>query len=445
MTLVYVFIIALLLYIQKVYGKKLLTILSGIVILLIITITSSDSLKYIVVTLTQKVITDEYVIKYILIITLLYLISELLIVLGFQNILLDLIEGRSVNRQKFYMHLLSTISTNVDNDYLLTDDQNRNAYESSAFINSMLNIISIPFLTIVLLIMSVISQETEINLFILLLISTNFFAIFWFFKRTIDFKNDITIDYQYYEDHLIKKGNHADVQSVSYNGFKFFFVRNVVYLLVAISTGFYFQQVALFLITFLSLVFIDLFIIAEFFVFNHKEIEEKIIYVSIFNGIKKVFNDVITILAGMMFVILASDLLLKYTGFSNTQNLNLFILSIGFCFFVTYFTKNYIFGLIFTTPLISLIYSNYLVDSFSINILILFVAVLTIAQHMAIIKVSLTNRDGLIDLFYHMGATAITYIIFIISSNIFWAFLAMFIFLVVYRYIIIKFFVNKTI
>jgi len=445
MTLVYIFIVSALLYIQKVYGKKLLTILSGIAILLVITITNVDNLRYIIVTLSQKVITDEYVIKYIAIITLLYLISELFIVLGFQNIILDLIDGKSSNRQKFYMHILSIISTNVDNDYLLANETNRSTYESSSFINSMLNIISIPFLTVTLLVMSVIGQGAEINFFIILMISTNFFAIFWFFKRTVDFKNGIEIEYEYHVDHLIKKGNHAQVQSVTYNGFRLFFIRNIVYLIAAISVGIFYTQMSMFLIVFLTLVFIDLFISAEFFVFNNKEIEEKLIYVSIFNGIKKVFNDVIVIIAGMMFVILASDLLIKYTGFSNTQNLYLFILSLVFCFFVTYLTKNYIFGLIFTAPLISTIYSIYLVDSFSINILILFIGVITVAQHMSIIKVNFTKKQDLIDLVYHIMSTIVTYTVFITFGSILLAFATLALLLVGYRYIIIKLFTNKTI
>ena len=439
MFVIYLIIIAALVFVQRTYNKQYITILLGIFLLLYIKFPNFENFKFSLITLTQKVFLDEDVFRFTILISLLYLISELLIILGFQKLFVFHLNKRTNKQQKKYMHILALLSTNVDSSDMLLGNENEDVYNSSSFIVSTISFLSIPFLTTVFLILSIFGQSINYTT-IIAIIFANFYAIFWFFKRFIDFKYEVNIKYSYYLDRLLQKDNHSENQLQVYKKGKWLAIRIGIYFVLSFILGFLVNDFSYGVFSFLILIFIDLFMCAEFFVFSNKHIDEKLIYSSLFNGSKKIFYDVISIILGIMFVITASDYLVRLTAFNHSENIILFIFSIILGAVITYITKRYTIGIILTLPLISVVFSSLSIQNFEMVGLILFISSIYMAQHFSILKIDLKNKNSIIDLGYQVIVVVCCNILYAFTSDLILSLALLVIFIVIYlKYVITKF------
>ncbi|MGL5020536.1 MAG: hypothetical protein ACRC5R_00715 [Mycoplasmatales bacterium] len=439
MFVIYLIIIAALVFVQYVYNKQYITILLGVFLLLYIKFPNFENFKYSLIALTQKVFLNEDVFKFTILISLLYLISELLIILGFQKLFVFHLNKRTTKQQKNYMHTLAIISTNIDSSDILRGNENEDVYNSSSFIVSTISFLSIPFLTTVFLIFSIFGQAINSST-IVAIICANFYAIFWFLKRFIDFKYDVNIKYSYYLERLLQKDNHSENQLEVYKKGKWLSIRIVIYFVVSIILSFVINDFSYGIFSFLILIFIDLFMCAEFFVFSKKHIDEKLIYSSLFNGSKKIFYDVIIIVLGIMFVITASDYLVKFTTFNHSENIILFIFSIIIGVVITYITKKYTIGIILTLPLISVVFSSLSIQNFEMVGLVLFISSIYMAQHFSILKIDFKNKITIIDLSYQIIVVVCCNVLYAFTSDLIISLTLLVAFVLIYRkYVITKF------
>lgn len=438
MLMVYLCIVGVLLFIQYIYNKQYVTILVGIFFILFLELPNLEELKYSVVSLVQKIYSNETIIVFTIIISLLYLISELFIVLGFQRDFLHFLNKKSKKSQKVYMHLLGLLSTNIDNTDLMMDDENQAIHNSSAFIVSTLNVFSVPFLTSLFMITSVFSNLFDVATIFLVIMTTNFFALFWFIKRIIDIKKNAKIEYRYYQERLIQKNSVSEHQNYKYGGQKWMLLRILLYVIIAFGSIFLIDKAEYSIIGFLILVFADLFISSEFFVFKKKNIDEKLIYILIFNGFKKIFSDIIVIILGMMFVITASDILLKFGDFSYLENIGLFGLLIFVAGLITFRTRHYTLGIVLTIPVLYLIVNSFVLQNSGQIAVVFFLAAIYISQHLSILKIDVKKRSTIIDFGFQLLVVIICYISFALFYNVFYTLILLSILLLIYATYIIK-------
>ncbi len=433
----YILIVLLILYIQKQYANETLSLIVGVFFLIT---TKSDSLLDFRLSLTssiKKLLFSEQVLMFLLIFILVLLISELTLFLGVQRRIEKTIDTKSRFIRKTYMHLFSSLSSNLEVEDTYFGDKYGTIFRSSAFIMSTLNIFALVPITSYFVVLIIFDSFSSQQLIFFLFFS-NYFAIYWFFKRIIDFRHATNIEYKYDEDKLSLKTKTKFRYDYYVSDHKLFSYRYLIYLTIGIGAFYYFNNFLIGAIFCLILIFLDLLMIAVLFAFHHQEIDELFLYELLVSGSKKLLKNVTNILLGILFVLIATELLTSFSYLLVSETLILYIVLGVVGVIGTYYTKNVTLVIILVVPIFYLLYRGNISGTLEIQLISIYITFLFMVRHFSLIHINLKNRLFRVDFIYQLIVIFTAYTTLFITKNILLGLIPVFISLLIYNFIIVK-------
>ncbi len=425
-----------------------LLIIQLIAFILIINITRNTKLHYLLLIFINLVIIAkfnmqfvsslfdnfkniEFIINLIVLLSLIYLINELLNFTNFSKSFDRFINNRIKKFKKYIFLLLSSFNSNIDfsSSKLLTED---NFYNYS-FLMSSINVFSILSLEILFILIFINSSYSYIwlNFFFF-----NFFIFIWIFKKILDIKNDNIITYQYkdyYKKVFLNK--HKDNGDIDYDPKYNLNYKKVLTILIITGLSLFIFilifNIDLFstILLFFLMIFILLTIYIYFLIYKTSFISEKTFYVNLFSNLKFLLNHLVEIILALIF--LHSNLII-YNIFNNSSLNNsllvfIIILILGLIF--TLLSYSYMLPLVLVTPLV-LTYSN------NIFLIFLYSLIILLFNFKSIKNIS-KNKTLLKELFIIIVGGSLTFLISFIINYIFG-----FLFLILYLFLM-KVFYDK--
>lgn len=403
------------------------------VLALLILVQSSSINMFItnIIALFSQVVLSKSLLILILILVLINCITELILFMGQHHLLEESIAKKSPFVQKTYVHLISSLSTNVNfrNSKLIND--NINIFESSSFLMSTLMVISIPFLMVFFFVYPTFVATGDLSNLVLALLVSNFFAIYWLVKRIIDFKFEKNHKYYYHTKHLLLEEDHvAHVNETVV--LKNFFMRALIVTAIVVVISLV-TSINLLILVILALVFIfvDLFINVEIQAYKVKDIREKDLYYRLFYAIKKITSNLATFILGVLFIYEATALLNSesYYEFSGLIIMLLVFVLLGVV--ATYYTKKYIIGFLITIPLFSIFMLNYPFSGDYYLLILIIQGVIMFTYFLSIMHIDFRNMKQLKELSYMALAGFFSYFLLFLTGNFGISLLALLVFLLI--------------
>lgn len=418
MLLIYILLCLFFIFLLKETKKLNVSLFLALILLIFSQSLSVPTMIIDFITLISDVVISKTFIILIAILILINCITELIMFLGQHELVEKYISKKSTFIQKTYVHIISAFSTNINFRSSELVAENQNIFDSSSFLMSTLLIISIPFLMIFFYFFPTLLSLGNLTVVCVALVLTNFFAIFWFIKRIVDFKLGRDRTYNYYSDLLV----HEEKRVRSANQkilFKNFFKRAFVFVLL-VSGIIAFTSINLMFGAFIYLViiFIDLFITVEIFSFKTKLVSEKKIYMRLFFAVKKMVKNLVSFIFGMLFIAEATNLLSDFTFYNNESLVFLFVTFTCVSVTATYYTKNYVTGFIIAIPIINIFVLNYpFFEEYFILIFVLQGAVL-FSYFLSIIHINISDKTLIREITFMFLTCVIAYLLLVIFSSI---------------------------
>ncbi len=363
-----------------------------------------------------------FIVNLIILLSLIYLINELLNFTNFSKIIDNLIINKIKKFKEYVFLFLSAFNSNIDfsSSKLLND----NNFYNYSFLMSSINIFSILSLEILFILVFIDSSYSSIwfNFFFF-----NFFVFIWIFKKLLDIKNNNIIDFHfkdYYENVFLNK--HKENQNMEYDAkynLNYKIILPILISLFLLTVIFIFTfNIDLFLaiIIFFFIIFIFLAVYIYFLIYKTSFISEKTFYVNLFSNLKFLLNHLIEILLALIF--LHSNLIIyeifNNSSLNNTFTLLFIILIISLIF--TVLSYSYMLPFVIVTPLV-LTYLN------NINLIFLYSLIILVFNFKSIHNLS-KNKELLKEfILILLGGTSTFFIIYI--SNYLFGFIFLFIYL----------------
>lgn len=363
----------------------------------------------------------------IILLIIIYLISELILLLGFQKFVEQKMVFLNERWQKLYVLIMSILSTNIvlDDSYIIK--KYPSIFYTNSFLLSTLNPLSITYLTVVIIVSSVFM--TEYGNFSLIFLVTNFFALFWFVKNIIDiiFDNDVKLDFNL--KRTVLKESNNDAQVTHYNDYKNILVTLPIYTTLLLIVAFFTNvSVAFSTVIILLLLLIQLFIKAQQFAVKSRYVIEKSIYRVLYSGFVSVFKRIFLILNSVILLEVIKKIFLLDLILTSRQYVIVFIIFSILAFVITLYSKRFEFGLICIIPVLYLsaseeLFVNMILFSFIIS-LILYV------KHLMI--VNLKDPTTVAEYLIGFLAACCCYITILVTSSLYITLLIFLIIVVVY-------------
>lgn len=405
-----------------------------IIMLALLILVQSSSINMFVtniIALFSQVVLSKAFLILVLILVLINCITELILFMGQHHILEEQIAKQSPFVQKIYVHLASSLSTNVNFRTSKVINENLNIFESSSFLMSTLMVISIPFLMVFFFIYPTFAATGDFSNIVVALLVSNFFAIYWLAKRIIDFKFERNHKYYYHTKHLLLEEDH--VTHVNETIFlKWFFMRSlvvaIVVILLSLVTDINFLIFALLALVF---IFVDLFINVEVQAYKTKSIREKDLYYRLFYAIKKITSNLATFILGVLFISEATALLNSESYYEFNGLIIMMFIFVILGVVATYYTKKYIVGFLIAIPLFSVFMLNYPFSSDFYLLILIIQGVLMFTYFLSIIHIDFKNTKQLKELSYMALAGFFSYFLLFLTGNFVISLLALLVFLLI--------------
>ena len=415
---------------------KLTLLLTSGVLLFAITFNFKSFVVGIMDVIASKVLGSE--IFYIIgIFIMLYLISEMVIILGLHKNLDTLFVKFKKKNQKISTHILSMFGSNFDLSKIDVLIKFKRIYEQSGFLNQSLNIMSLDMIVIFALMISVFGSNASGMYF--LFIATNFFALFWFIKRILDFAFDFFIDYKHDARNIDKQITVTEETNVTYPFMTELIIRFIVYFLITFVVV-YLIKVNIIVAGFylLTVIFIDMFVCAEKFSRSLKPYTEEFILTSVKTAFINVITHVSLLLVGIIYISVISKIFTGTAFISIFNGTSFIILLFLLTILITAFLKDSTLTFILVFPILAMMFENaYNYEQMYFVLPLIGVGIFT--EHITVVKITRSKRV-IIDFIMQIGVAIGCYILFI-KGYLVMAYLLLFVVLLVY--IIYNVIVNK--
>lgn len=384
------------------------------------------------IALLSDVILTKAFLVLIIILILISCITEMILFLGQHHIIEDKITKRSTFVQKSYVHIISAFSTNVNFRSSDLVGKYNNIFDSSSFLMSSLTLISVPFLMIFFYFFPTLINFGNLTIVSLALIFTNYFAIFWFIKRIIDFRHNREREYNYHPHLLVMEDKH--VKPINQRVlFSKFFIRAIIYGVIFIALIIMTPiNVLIGSMIYLLAVFIDLFISIELFAYRYKLVREKDIYLRLYYATKKITNNLFTFIVGMLLITEATNLL-KENTFYNNEGLILMVIAFAILSIIfTYYTSSFVTGLIVSIPILNIFMLNFPFANDYFSIVFILQGAILFTYFLSILHINFKDKVLMKELVYMGISGAVSYSLLIITSSYLIPFLSILVFLSYY-------------
>lgn len=421
-------IFSVLVFVMIIIFKKPRTtiFLSAISVLLLQSDSLIDGFFRIISIISQYFISYNFVLLLIFIV-LIFLISELLVILNLTNTIENYIIKKGPKTQALYVHIISVFSSNFDFSKSQVVNKNNKELFTNSYLAQALNLFSIENIIIFIYISVILNQSTLSTL--LLIAITNFFAIFWFIKIIIDIKlkktNKIKTDYQ-----IIV----SNVNSVNH---KVILIRYSLYVIIALISSFVLDINILFQMVFVSLVIlIDLIINLEVSIYKDRAFSEMDVINSLKVSSKRFIGEITYLLVGSFYLLVMSEWT-RTNGFLSPNGVVLVVLLIT-CLgmFFVYFLKNINISLILVLPFLALINWGTLVHSTSYTALYFMLGSIIFVEHLLVNHFYNSKIREILDNIVLLVAACISYFILFFTQSMLYSYLSLGIILILYAIVI---------
>ncbi len=296
----------------------------------------------------------EFIINLILLLSLLYLINELLNFTNFSKSI-DSFINKKIKKFKEYIFLfLSSFNSNID--FSSSKILNEENFYNYSFLMSSINIFSIVSLEILFIIIFI---DTSYSFIWVNFFFFNFFIFIWIFKKILDIKNKNQVNYiykDYYNNVFLNK--HKDNGEIDYDAkynlnYKNLLIVSSISVIFLILSSFIFKlDIFSTILLFFFIIFIFLSVYIYFLIYKTSFISEKVFYNKLFSNLKFLLNHLIEIILAL--ILLHSNLII-YDIFNNTSLNNSFTIFGIILFLTIIFTvlsNSYMLPLVLITPLV---------------------------------------------------------------------------------------------
>lgn len=416
MLTIFIIVVLLIAYAFRIFKHENLVLFTSIFFLLILggsTITGSIVLY---IKQLQTILSYNFVVYIILV--AIYLISELMLLLGMHKYIEQKIIHTNEKIQKLYVLGMSIFSTNIvlGDSYIIK--KYPSIFYTNSFILSTVNVISVTFLTISIFVAIIFDNGSE-NFFYLFLAS-NFFAIFWLIKNVIDIitSNNIEIDYNEKRTILLESSNVGSV--VHYKNYNDLLYSFPIYFITLLTLCYIFKiQMLIGVCTALIFLLFHLFIKSQLFVYKTKSLEEKIIYQVLVVGFVSVFKQLILIINSMILITIFDKFFMTGIYLNQVILYYLILLIMSIAIFITLYSKRFEFGLITLIPIFYLV----TVKSTFVNIHLyyLLIGILIFVKHISIINYK--NKKIVLQYLIGFIASTMCYATLIVTKSFIFAYL----------------------
>lgn len=360
---------------------------------------------------------------------LLYGVSEMYVILGLKQY----IDRLYFSANPFIKRLIVLFSSSLLSNIFLEDQEffsvNKKEMNSSSFITSTLNVVSLVTISIFILFSFLFEYHSDFTIVFFIIIIGNFFALNWIIKRVIDFYYSKEVHYDYHSQSLIKVN--ASKHNLHLHGSPlskithlyilcFGFIGTLLLITIFNINSFIYSS-----LIFLSFLFLTLFLIIEYQIYKKNKIKEVDFYHQILSSYKNIFTFFIDL--GMAVLFLKSNLLLLQNHVLIEFNKILLLLLLVFLStIVTYLFKNYLLTLNLFFPLIFLNFDHYVI------ILLFFVSFTYYIYFLSTIHLALNDWKLWKEILLIIFLSCIQYLIYFIYNSYLLVFVLFFIFSISY-------------
>lgn len=368
-------------------------------------------LKYIDI-FDQEIINDNFILL-IIAIGLIYVISDLLIMLGITTLLDKVLFKLNNNVLIIFVHIVSIFKDNIDLRNSNIVNKFISIYDKSTNVNVYLN----PFSSFMLTFYAfTILVDYDNKLFSFFYIS-NFFIIVWFLKKLLN--------YYLFEKNLVIEEKDIIIYDI-YPFLNALLVRLSIYLVSIIGIKFVFN-IEFFLLLFLItvIIFIDVFVCCIHFSATSKSIEETQIYQTLNDTVFKLINPVFDFISCIMFIVIFSTYLNEKVFITNVSiDINTVIV-VGIIVILTLILNNNLYMLTFLFPILIVMSSQFILTK---DILICISFLISLIFYISYVFVDLKAKFNFDDLFYILSIFVI-YFVYYTTSNLLLCYLMIFLYI----------------